>query len=78
MKKDMISFRLDHDKKNALDAIAATMERDRAYVLNEAVEEFIELYNWQCAHIQKGIEQADQGKFASEEEVQAIFDKWKK
>ncbi len=78
MKKDIITFRLDQEKKKALDAIAATMQRDRAYVLTEAVDEFIELHHWQLAHIQKGIEQADESHFASEEEVQAAFKKWTK
>lgn len=76
MKKDVITFRLDSEKKKALDAIAATMDRDRAYVLNEAVEEFIELHQWQLSHIQKGIEQADREEFASDTEVQAAFKRW--
>ncbi|MBS0271777.1 MAG: ribbon-helix-helix protein, CopG family [Proteobacteria bacterium] len=78
MKKDTITFRLDQDKKKILDAIAATMERDRAYVLNEAVEEFIELHQWQFAHIQKGIEEADKEKFATEDEIRTAFKKWTK
>lgn len=52
------------------------MDRDRAFVLNEAVDEFIELYQWQMAHIQKGIDQADNKDFASEEEVAKAFKRW--
>ncbi len=76
MKKDTITFRLDPEKKKVLDAIAATMERDRAYVLNEAVEDFIELHQWQFAHIQKGLEQADKQQFALREEVTTALKRW--
>ena len=38
MRRDAITFRLDADKKKALDAIAAGLDRDRSYVLNEALE----------------------------------------
>lgn len=76
MKKDVITFRLGIDKKKALDAIAQIMNRDRAYVLNEAVDEFIELYQWQLSHIKKGLEQADGQEFASEEQIKKALKKW--
>lgn len=34
-----ISFLTDKAKRDALDSVAASMDRDRSYVLNEAVEE---------------------------------------
>lgn len=77
MKKDIITFRLDTDKKKILDTIALVMDRDRAYVLNEAVDDFIELHQWQMEQIQKGIEEADKGLFASKEDVQKVFQRWK-
>jgi predicted transcriptional regulator len=78
MKKDVITFRLTPEKKKALDAIAASMDRDRAYILNEAVEDYIELHQWQLSHIQNGLEQASKGEFASDEDVQKAFRKWTK
>lgn len=77
MKKDTITFRLDTDKKKILDTIALAMDRDRAYVLNEAVDDFIELHQWQMEQIQKGIEEADKGLFASKEDVEKVFQRWK-
>ena len=76
MKKDIITFRLDVEKKKALDAIAGVMDRDRAYILNEAVEEYLELHQWQLSHIQEGLDQADSGEFASDEEIQKVFKRW--
>jgi predicted transcriptional regulator len=49
------------------------MNRDRSYVLNEAVATYLEMYQWQTEEIQKGIAEADAGDFASDEEVKATF-----
>ena len=75
MSKENITFRIDSDKKLALDAIAAGMNRDRSFVLNEAVAAYIEMYQWQLEEITKGIAEADAGDFASDEEVKAMFTK---
>ena len=57
----------------ALDAIATAMDRDRSYLLNEAVQLYLELHQWQIAEIQQGIQEADAGDFASDEEVAEVF-----
>jgi predicted transcriptional regulator len=73
MSKENITFRIDSDQKLALDAIAAGMNRDRSYVLNEAVAAYVEMYQWQIEEIKRGIAEADAGDFASDEEVKATF-----
>lgn len=75
---NLISFRIDPEKKAVLDAIASGQDRDRSYVINEAVDRYLEVYQWQVAYIQKGVEQANRGEFASDEEVKAAFAKWRK
>lgn len=72
MSQENITFQLDSEKRVMLDAIAAGIERDRSYVLNEAVSLYLEMHHWQIEEIQKGIAEAEAG-FASEEEVQAVF-----
>ena len=51
MTKETITFRMDSDKKAALDKIAADLACDRSYVLNQAIDAFIEIHRWQIAHI---------------------------
>lgn len=77
MSRQTITFRLDADKKKALDAIAAGLDRDRSYVLNEAVRSYLELYQWQVGHVREGLRQADAGRFASDSEVAGAFAKWR-
>ena len=78
MEKHTVTFRLDADKRSALDAIAASMDRDRTYVLNEAVETYLEIHGWQSEHIREGLRQADAGEFASDEEVSSALAHWGK
>jgi RHH-type rel operon transcriptional repressor/antitoxin RelB len=73
MNRETISFRLETEKKNKLDAIAATVDRDRSYLLNEAIDAYLEVHEWQIEHIREGIRQADAGRFASKAEVAAAF-----
>ncbi|MBD2513981.1 CopG family transcriptional regulator [Nostoc sp. FACHB-973] len=75
MSKENITFEIHSDRKAALDAIAARINRDRSYLLNEAVAAYLEMYQSQIEEIQKGIAQADAGDFADDEEVKATFAK---
>ncbi len=75
MSKENITFRLDNEKRVMLDTIAAGLDRDRTYVLNEAVDLYLEVYQWQIAEIEAGVAEADAGDYATDEEVQAVFAK---
>jgi predicted transcriptional regulator len=41
MDRQTLSFRIDSDKAGALDALAEALDRDRSYLLNEAVTAYI-------------------------------------
>lgn len=78
MRKQTITFRVDAQKRKALDAVAIGMDRDRSYVLNEAINNYLEIHQWQTAHIKEGLRQAEAGEFAKESEVSAAFARWRK
>lgn len=78
MNKQTITFRLDPQRRKALDAIAAGLDRDRSYVLNEAISNYLEVHQWQAAHIKEGLRQANAGKFAKDADVAAAFRRWRK
>lgn len=77
MAKETIAFRLDQDKKAILDAIAQSLDRDRSYVINEAVSAYIELHKWQVEEIKQAIAEADAGEFADDAKISKFFDKWR-
>lgn len=78
MKRQTVTFRIDSAKRKALDAIAAELDRDRSYVLNEAISQYLDVQQWQLLHIKEGLRQADAGEFAKDSEVSAAFAKWRK
>jgi len=78
VEKTTVTFRIDGDMKDALDAIAEGMDRDRSYVLNEAVAAYLDTHRWQIDHIKEGLRQADAGEFATDAEVAAAFRRWRK
>lgn len=75
MNQENVTFPIDRDKKEALRAIAAVMDRDISYVLNEAIASYLEMYGWLLDEINKGVAEAEVGDFASDDEVQATFAK---
>jgi predicted transcriptional regulator len=68
-----VSFRLDDDKLAFLDQLAQSTHRDRSYLINQAVEDYIEVRRWHIEEIKKAVAEADAGDFASDEEVEAFF-----
>ena len=78
MNKQTVTFRLDAQRRKALDAIAASMDRDRTNVLNEAISGYLEARQWQAGHIKEGLRQANAGEFAKDADVAAAFRRWRK
>jgi predicted transcriptional regulator len=78
MEKQTISFRLDPEKLEALDAIAKAMERDRTFVLNEAVRSYLDIQEWQMDHIKAGLDQAERGELIDHPEVNRLARTWRR
>ena len=77
MDKQTVSFRLDAEKVEALDDLARILDRDRTYLLNQAVEAFLDVQQWQVEHIRAGIRQADAGNLLDHAEVKRRAGKWR-
>jgi len=78
MHRETITFRLADQKRKEIDAIASGADRDRTYILNEAIDAYLEIHHWQIDHIKEGLKQADKADFATESQVKASFNKWRK
>jgi RHH-type transcriptional regulator, rel operon repressor / antitoxin RelB len=75
--KETISFRLDPSLKAALDEVGAALDRDRTWIINDALRAYLEAHHWQLKQIDQAIAGADRGEFATEEEVKAAFEAWR-
>jgi len=69
MPKETMTVRIEPETREALDAIAAALDRDRSHVVNEALDAYVETHRWQIEHIRQGLREADAGKFAREKDV---------
>ena len=76
MEKQTVSFRLDSDKVAALDALAGSLDRDRTYLLGEAVDAYLETQRWQLEQIQAGIAEANAGEVVEHHKVKAMAAHW--
>jgi len=45
-------------------------------VINEAIDQYIELHQWQLRHIEQGVEEARRGVFTSDEEGETFFNQY--
>ena len=71
-----ISFRIAPEKVAQLDLIAKAMDRDRSYLLNEAVENYLGEQQRFAAMVEEGSEDFRRGRFFTDEEVERMVDDW--
>ena len=75
MDKQTITFRADPNNVKALDRLARSLDRDRSYLLNEAVEQYLSVNEYHLEQIEKGLQEARAGKLVDYGKVKAD---WKK
>ena len=69
MTKETMTVRIPSATREALDALAAAIDRDRSYVVNEALSAYLELHRWHLEHIRQGLREAQEGRFVSDARV---------
>jgi len=73
MTTNTISARLDETTRGKLELLAQATKRSKSFLVTEAVQEYIKTQEWQIAAIKKGLEAAEQGDFATDDEVRGFF-----
>lgn len=71
-----ISFRIEAEKVAELDQIAKSLDRDRSYLLNEAVEAYLGEQKRFRAMVEEGLHDLAEGRSFSDEEVGRMVDEW--
>ena len=61
MSRKTISFRIEARKCAAVDELAAVLDRDRSAVINEAIDAYLDLHQWQVEHIRRALAEAESG-----------------
>ena len=72
-----MTLRLEDSIKEQLEKLAQATNRTKSFLAAEAIKNYIDMNTWQINEIEEGIKRADNGDFANESEVEAVFNKWK-
>ena len=70
-----LTVRLPAELKAKVETLADALDRPAAWVVEKAVEEYVDVQTWQVAAIRSALAQAEAGDFASDAEVRATFAK---
>ncbi len=77
MAKGAVSVRIDEDKINELDQLAELNKRDRSFLINEAIDLYLDVNKWHIERIKAGLKQAKAGEFSSQTQVDKAMAKWR-
>ncbi len=67
------------EKQEKLDAIASSLDRSRNWLVNQAIDHYLEIYEWQAKKIQERLEiaSAENTQFHSSDDVDATINQFK-
>ncbi|MEW6595261.1 MAG: CopG family ribbon-helix-helix protein [Thermodesulfobacteriota bacterium] len=74
----LISARVPEEVAQRLEALASETHRSKSYLAAQAIEEFVDLQEWQVAAIKEGMAAAEKGKVKSHAQALAILNGWGK
>ena len=77
MSTEAFTIRSESSKVKKLDQLANKLDRSRNYLVNQAIEQYLDLNNWQIQQIKQGIKAADENRFVDDSEMERIFNKYK-
>ena len=75
-KTNTMTLRVSDELKAKLDRYAQLTGRSMSYVAAAAVEEYLAWRVPQLEDLERAVQEADAGKFASDEEVSRLFSKY--
>ena len=71
MQPVLITISLDHEVRNQLDKMAEQMGRPRAWIIKEAIAQYLERETLFLAQVQKGLDDVEAGRIISHEDMAA-------
>lgn len=70
------TIRMDDTVLDRVDSMAKSINRSRTWVINQAVERFLNYEEWFVHEVQNGLDEVRRGELASQEEVKNGLAKW--
>ncbi len=76
MSAQTVTFRTQSEKVKDLDSLAAAQQRDRTFVLNEAIDCYLSLQKHHRQLIEDGLADEQAGRLSSHDKVVALAKGW--
>lgn len=76
MEKVSVTCKLNQEDVAFLDKLAGVTDRDRSYLIKQAVADFIAAQKWQLEEVEQAIAEADRGEFLTDEQFRAEVRSW--
>lgn len=70
-----VTARISEEIASRLDDLAASTKRSKSFLVAEALRVYLETHAWQVARTMESLDQADNGQFASQEQIRDAFGK---
>ncbi len=70
------TIRIDKDVLGRVDGLAKELSRSRSWVINQAIDRFLEYEEWYVKEVKDGLAEVQRREIATDEEVVARFRKW--
>lgn len=78
MEKVNVTCRVPQDRVDALDKLGQLVDRDRSYLINEAIDYYVAHQKWQIEEVERAIQEVESGNFLTEEEFIADMKTWRR
>lgn len=70
------TVRIEENMLARVDSLARSLHRPRSWVINQAIEKFVDYEEWFIREVEAGVQEVGQGQVATDEEVAKAFGKW--
>jgi predicted transcriptional regulator len=71
-----LTIELEPSLVAGLDNLAKRFSDSPVHLAHEAIKQFVALNDWQILETEAALREADEGNFATQEEVKMVFDRW--
>ena len=72
-----VTARITAEDKDRLEALATATGRTKGFLISRAIRDYLDNHVWQIEETQKAVKEAEAGDFATDEETEGFFAKWR-
>jgi RHH-type rel operon transcriptional repressor/antitoxin RelB len=74
MNSTTLTIRMDEKTKERLDRLAKSLDRSKSFIASHAIEDYLEVNEWQVNEIAAGMREAESGRLVGHEKVRAEWE----